>query len=101
MIIGEAGAGQGYFTFPLTRRMGRKGKVYAVGKSKSILEVIQSRSKRINATNIKSVLGETEDPLPPQKNREMIVIVLLLFSICYATIATRSGVLSVSQLSNQ
>jgi len=29
MVIGEAGAGEGYFTFKLSRRVGETGKVYA------------------------------------------------------------------------
>lgn len=78
MIIGEAGAGQGYFTFYLAKRVGEKGKVYANDISKSSLSEIQSRSKRENITNIITVLGETEDPLFPQKNLDMIVMVYVL-----------------------
>ena len=78
MIIGEAGAGQGYFTFYLAKRVGEKGKVYANDISKSSLSEIQSRSKRESITNIITVLGETEDPLFPQKNLDMIVMVYVL-----------------------
>ena len=78
MIIGEAGAGQGYFTFYLARRVGEKGKVFANDISKSSLHEIQSRSKRENITNIITVSGETEDPLFPQKNIDMIVMVYVL-----------------------
>lgn len=78
MIISEAGAGQGYFTFYLARRVGEKGKVYANDISKSSLAEIKSRSKRENITNIITVLGETEDPLFPQKNLDMIVMVYVL-----------------------
>jgi ubiquinone/menaquinone biosynthesis C-methylase UbiE len=78
MIIGEAGSGQGYFTFPLARRVGEKGKVYANDISKSALDEIQSRSERENIKNIITVMGETEDPLFPQKNLDMIVMVYVL-----------------------
>jgi len=78
MIIGEAGAGQGYFTFYLALRVGEKGKVYANDISKISLNDIQSRSKRENISNIITVLGETEDPLFPQKNLDMIVMVYVL-----------------------
>jgi ubiquinone/menaquinone biosynthesis C-methylase UbiE len=78
MIIGEAGAGQGYFTFPLARRVGEKGKVYANDISKIALDEIQSRSKRENVKNIITVLGATEDPLFPQKNLDMVVMVYVL-----------------------
>jgi len=78
MIIGEAGAGQGYFTFYLARRVGEKGKVYANDISITSLNDIQSRSKRENIANIITVLGETEDPLFPQKNLDMIVMLYVL-----------------------
>jgi ubiquinone/menaquinone biosynthesis C-methylase UbiE len=78
MIIGEAGAGQGYFTFYLAQRVGEKGIVYANDISKISLNDIQSRSKRENIANIITVLGETEDPLFPQKNLDMIVMVYVL-----------------------
>lgn len=81
MIIGEAGAGRGYFTFYLASRVGVKGKVYANDISNSSLDEIQSRSKRENITNIITVSGETEDPLFPQKNIDMIVMVYVLHEI--------------------
>jgi ubiquinone/menaquinone biosynthesis C-methylase UbiE len=78
MIIGEAGAGRGYFTFYLAKRVGEKGKVYANDILKSSLDEIQSRSKRENITNIITVLGETEDPLFPLKSLDMIIMVYVL-----------------------
>lgn len=78
MIIGEAGAGRGYFTFPLSKRVGDKGKVYANDISRSSLDEIKTRSERENLKNIITVLGETENPLFPQKNHDMIIMVYVL-----------------------
>lgn len=78
MIIGEAGAGRGYFTFPLAKRVGEKGKVYANDISKSSLNEIQTISTRENLKNIITVLGEIEDPLFPQKDQDMIIMVYVL-----------------------
>ena len=78
MIIGEAGAGRGFFTFYLAKRVGEKGKVNANDILKSSLDEIQSRSKRENITNIIIVLGETEDPLFPQKSLDMIIMFYVL-----------------------
>jgi ubiquinone/menaquinone biosynthesis C-methylase UbiE len=78
MIIGEAGAGRGYFTFPLAKRVGEKGKVYANDISKSSLDEIQTISTRENLKNIITVLGEIEDPLFPQKDQDMIIMVYVL-----------------------
>lgn len=78
MIIGEVGAGRGYFTFPLAKRVGVSGKVFANDISSSSLDEIKARSKRENIKNIIPIFGETEDPLFPQKNHDMIVMVYVL-----------------------
>jgi len=78
MIIGEPGAGNGYFTFPLAERTGNTGKVYANEISQRFLDEIQSRAQREKINNIVTVLGDTEDPLFPQKNLDMIIMVLVL-----------------------
>ena len=44
MRIGEAGAGTGYFTFPLAGRVGPEGIVYANDISAPSLEVIRARA---------------------------------------------------------
>jgi len=78
MRIGEAGAGNGYFTFPLARRVGSKGMIFANDISSSSLNVIRERAVSEDLVNIKIVLGEIEDPLFPEKNLDMIVMVYVL-----------------------
>ena len=78
MRVGEAGAGQGYFTFPLARRVGSKGIVFANDISALGLDMIRERAAREGLGNIKIVLGEVEDPLFPEKNLDMIVMVYVL-----------------------
>ena len=43
MIIGEAGAGRGYFTFKLAERVGETGKIYANDISRSSLNYLRNR----------------------------------------------------------
>ena len=62
MRIGEAGAGDGYLTFHLARRVGDRGIVYANEISEGDLETIRSRAQREGVDNIVTVLGEIEDP---------------------------------------
>jgi len=78
MVIGEAGAGRGWFTFYLAERVGEKGKIYANDISKSRLDYLQNRAKREKVKNIEIILGEVEDPLFPEKNLDMIVLVYVL-----------------------
>lgn len=78
MVIGEAGAGSGYFTFPLAERVGKEGKIFANDISRKGLGEIQSRSKREGVNNIETVLGEIDDPLFPRKDLDMIIMVYVL-----------------------
>jgi ubiquinone/menaquinone biosynthesis C-methylase UbiE len=74
MVIGEVGAGHGYFTFKLSQRVGESGKIYANDISRSALRYLRDRCKREGVTNIETVIGEVEDPLLP-KDLDMVFIV--------------------------
>ena len=78
MRIGEAGAGTGYFTFPLARRVGPDGIVFANDISTSSLDVIRDRAADQGLGNIKIVVGEVDDPLFPEDDLDMIVMVYVL-----------------------
>ncbi len=78
MVIGEAGAGSGYFTFPLAQRVGDQGKVYANDISESSLEKLRARAEEEKVSNIEIVLGEVDDPLFPDEEMDMIVMVYVL-----------------------
>lgn len=77
-IIGEIGVGSGYLTFHLAKKVGEGGKVYANEISRSLLETVKSEIKKKGIDNIETVLGGIEDPLFPEKNLDMIVMVLVL-----------------------
>ncbi len=68
----------GYFTFPMAHRVGDKGKVYANDISISSLNVIERRAKKEGIKNIETVMGEIENPLFPDQNLDMIVMVYVL-----------------------
>jgi ubiquinone/menaquinone biosynthesis C-methylase UbiE len=81
MRIGEAGAGHGYFTFPLARRVGSGGMVFANDISADGLDAIKERAVREGLKNIKIVVGEIEDPLFPEKNLDMVIMVYVLHEV--------------------
>jgi len=81
MRIGEAGAGYGYFTFPLARRVGSGGIVYANDIFSAGFESIRERAGKDGLENIKTVLGGGEDPLFPEKNLDMVVMVYVLHEV--------------------
>ena len=75
MIVGEAGAGDGYFTFPLLARVGPKGAVYANDIDKNALARLRNRGEREGDSNVFTVVGEVDDPLFPRKDLDMVVLV--------------------------
>jgi ubiquinone/menaquinone biosynthesis C-methylase UbiE len=81
MRIGEAGAGHGYFTFPLARRVGSGGMVFANDISVDGLDAIKERAVREGLKNIRIVVGEVENPLFPEKNLDMVVMVYVLHEV--------------------
>jgi ubiquinone/menaquinone biosynthesis C-methylase UbiE len=78
MRIGEAGAGEGYLTFHLAERVGNRGIVYANEISEGDLETIRNRAQREGLDNIVTVLGEIDDPLFPEKDLDMVIMVYVL-----------------------
>ncbi len=75
MVVGEVGAGHGYFTFWLAQRVGPSGKIYANDISRSALSAIRKRCQNEGITHIETVLGEVEDPLLPDGALDMVFIV--------------------------
>ncbi len=65
-IIGDIGAGGGYFTLEFSKKVGTKGKVYAIDTNQKSLDFIdKSKKERIN--NIKTVLANENGLFLPEK----------------------------------
>lgn len=75
MVIGEIGAGSGYFTFWLARGVGESGKVYANDIDPDGLSRIERRMADEKVTNIETVPGTVEDPRLPVASLDMVFMV--------------------------
>jgi ubiquinone/menaquinone biosynthesis C-methylase UbiE len=75
MVVGEAGAGDGYFTLPMARRIGAAGAVYANDISRRALGELADHAKRERLDNIQTVVGDVDDPRFPRRDLELIVVV--------------------------
>jgi len=75
MVIGEIGAGRGYFTFWLYRGVGATGKVYANDIDSSALASIERTAAAEKIANIETVLGTVEDPRLPAGSLDMVFMV--------------------------
>ena len=74
MSVGEAGAGSGYFTFYISRRVGDRGKVYANDIDEGSLQSLTDRCEREGVENIETVLGEIADPCFPVSDLDIVTM---------------------------
>ena len=75
LVIGEIGAGHGYFTFWLAKGVGEAGKIYANDIDKSALAAIERRRDDEKVANIETVLGAVDDPRFPPAALDMVFVV--------------------------
>jgi predicted methyltransferase len=81
MTIGEIGAGNGYFTLKLARRIGPSGKVYANDIVENYLAETRDRAKQQGLSNIETVLGTETDPRLPAGTLDMVFMVRVLHDL--------------------
>jgi ubiquinone/menaquinone biosynthesis C-methylase UbiE len=75
MIVGEAGAGEGFLTFFISRRIGDEGRVYANDIDKNALRRLNERCARKGVKNITTILGEVADPCFPVKDLDVVTMI--------------------------
>ena len=63
--VADLGAGGGWFTVRLARRVGPSGRVYAQDIQPQMIESISRRVGREGLTNVSTVLGTADDPRLP------------------------------------
>ena len=63
--VADVGAGAGWFTVRLARRVGPNGLVYAEDIQQPMLDAIDNRVRREELSNVRTVLGTPEDPRLP------------------------------------
>src|ERR1039457_3896164 len=75
MVVADVGAGVGYFTLRLARRVGETGKVYANDIQPEMLSRLQDRLDAEHVTNVETVLGTQSDPKLPAAKLDLILMV--------------------------
>ena len=72
--VADFGAGGGWFTVRLARRVGPNGIVFAQDVQREMIDSIRRRAADQGLTNVETVLGTTDDPrLPPGLDAVLIV----------------------------
>jgi predicted methyltransferase len=74
-VVADIGAGGGWFTIRLARRVGASGTVYAEDIQRQMLEATGRRVAREGLRNVRAVLGTSEDPRLPPGALDAVLIV--------------------------
>lgn len=74
-VVGDIGAGAGWFTIRLARRVGPNGLVYAQDVQRQMLDAIRGRVAREGLSNVQTRLGAGSNPnLPPGALDAVLVV---------------------------
>ena len=74
-VVADLGAGSGWFTIRLARRVGPNGKVYAEDIQREMFESIDRRRKREGLRWVEPILGTASDPGLPTGKLDAALIV--------------------------
>lgn len=73
--VADLGAGGGWFTVRLARRVGPQGLVYAEDIQEPMIESMERRVSREGLRNVRMVLGTPDDPKLPARKLDAVLIV--------------------------
>jgi precorrin-6B methylase 2 len=73
--VAEVGAGTGYVSIKMARRVGPAGKVYANDIQPEMLSLLRENAAKAGVRNIETVLGTGTDPKLPAGQIDLIILV--------------------------
>ena len=75
MDVADIGAGYGYMTFRLARRVGPEGRVYANEIDERFTRELEARCKDEGVDNVTVILGTDTDPKLPGNTMDLVLMV--------------------------
>jgi ubiquinone/menaquinone biosynthesis C-methylase UbiE len=73
--VADIGAGTGYFSRRLSKRVGEKGKILAVDIQQEMLDILTNKMAELTITNVQPVLGTISDPKLPLASVDLVLMV--------------------------
>jgi ubiquinone/menaquinone biosynthesis C-methylase UbiE len=74
-VVADVGAGAGWFTIRLARRVGPNGTIFAEDVQPEMLAAISRRVNALGLTNVKPILGKGSDPRLPAGSLDAVLMV--------------------------
>jgi SAM-dependent methyltransferase len=75
MVVADVGAGTGYMSLKLAKRVGASGKVYAEDVQPEMLDKIRANAAKAGLANIETVQGTFTDPKLPKAQMDLVLLV--------------------------
>lgn len=75
MVIADIGAGSGYYTSRMAKKVGPTGRVYATDIQPGMIAILDRRIKAEGLTNVTTVLGAMDDPSLPPRSIDLAIMV--------------------------
>lgn len=75
MVVGDIGAGSGYYALRMAELVGPSGKIYANDIQPEMLAILKKRMATSKSSNIQPVLGSERDPKLPAKSCDVLLMV--------------------------
>lgn len=75
MVVADIGAGSGYYSARIAKRVGPTGHVYATDIQQGMIDLLERRITSESLTNMTTVLGGMDDPKLPAKSIDMAIMV--------------------------
>lgn len=74
-IVADIGCHEGYLTFHLSKRVGDRGKVYAVDVRRDRLEKLDESLAGQDINNVRTILGDYDNPKLPRNTMDVIFLI--------------------------
>jgi tRNA A58 N-methylase Trm61 len=75
MMVADVGAGTGYMSIKMARKIGPTGKVYANDIQPEMLQLLQKNAQQAKVANIESVLGTIAGTNLPKGQMDLVLLV--------------------------
>ena len=75
MTVADVGAGTGYMSLKMAKRVGPSGKVYAEDVQPEMLQRVRANAQKAKVSNVETVQGSFTDPMLPKGQMDLVLLV--------------------------